>query len=109
MDEREIDRGDVSPMGKIDQVIHAPARFTVLTYLYVVDSADFVFLKNMTKLTWGNLSAHLSKLEEAGYVKIEKEFKGKKPHTMISLTDQGRAAFRDYKRNMQKALQELPD
>lgn len=109
MDERGIDKADLSPMARIDQVIHTPARFTVMTYLYVVDSADFVFLKNMTKLTWGNLSAHLSKLEEAGYVKIEKEFKGKKPHTMISLTDHGRAAFRDYKRNMQKALQELPD
>lgn len=109
MDEQQTDHEDISPLAKIDQVIHAPVRFTVLTYLYVVDSADFVFLRNMAKLTWGNLSAHLSKLEEAGYVKIEKEFKGKKPHTMIRLTNQGRAAFRDYKQNMQRALDELPD
>ena len=109
MDERGSDHMDTSPLARIDQVIHAPARLTVLTYLYVVDSADFVFLKNMTNLTWGNLSAHLSKLEEAGYVEIDKEFKGKKPHTMIRLTAQGRAAFRDYKKNMKKALDDLPD
>ncbi len=94
---------------RADQVIHAPARLTVLTYLYVVESADFVFLKNMTGLTWGNLSTHLSRLEEAGYVTIEKEFKGKKPHTMVRLTGKGRAAFREYKRTMQQVLDDLPD
>jgi DNA-binding MarR family transcriptional regulator len=93
----------------VDQVIHAPARLTVLTYLYVVESVDFVFLKNATELSWGNLSAHLSKLEEAGYVTIEKEFKGKKPHTMISLTEKGRAAFREYRTHMRKILDDLPE
>jgi DNA-binding MarR family transcriptional regulator len=93
----------------IDQVIHAPARLTVLTYLYVVESADFRFLKNVTGLTWGNLSSHVSKLEEAGYVAVEKEFRGKKPHTMLHLTDEGRAAFRAYKHSMQQVLDDLPD
>lgn len=93
----------------IDQVIHAPARLTVLTYLYVVESADFRFLKNVTGLTWGNLSSHVSKLEEAGYVAVEKEFRGKKPHTMLHLTDEGRAAFRAYKQSMQQVLDDLPD
>ncbi len=93
----------------IDQVIHAPARLTVLTYLYVVESADFRFLKNVTGLTWGNLSSHVSKLEEAGYVAVEKEFRGKKPHTMLHLTDEGRAAFRAYKQSMQRVLDDLPD
>jgi DNA-binding MarR family transcriptional regulator len=93
----------------IDQVIHAPARLTVLTYLYVVESVDFRFLKNVTGLTWGNLSSHVSKLEEAGYVAVEKEFKGKKPHTMLHLTDEGRAAFRAYKQSMQQVLDDLPD
>ena len=97
------------PLTEIDQVIHAPARLMVLTYLYVVDSADFVFLKNMTGLTWGNLSTHLSKLEEAGYVTIEKEFENKKPHTMIQLTGPGREAFREYKQAMQQLLGDLPD
>ena len=62
----------------VDPAIHAPARLTVMTYLYVVESADFVFLKNMTGLTWGNLSTHLSKLETAGYVALHKTFQGKK-------------------------------
>jgi DNA-binding MarR family transcriptional regulator len=81
----------------------------VLTYLYVVESVDYVFLKNVTGLTWGNLATHLSKLEEADYVAIEKGFQGKKPHTMIHLTDDGRAAFREYKHSMQQILDDLPD
>jgi DNA-binding MarR family transcriptional regulator len=109
MNERQTDRTRTGPVAEIDQIIHAPARLTVLSYLYVVASTDFVFLKNMTKLTWGNLSAHLSKLEEADYVKTEKMFKGKKPHTMIRLTDKGRAAFRDYKQTMLKTLDDLPE
>lgn len=92
----------------IDQVIHAPVRLMVMTYLYVVHSADFVFLKNMTGLSWGNLSTHLSKLEEAGYVEIEKTYKGKKPHSVIRLTDQGRAAFSEYKEELKGVLDDLP-
>lgn len=109
MTEQQVDRAGIGSLVNIDQIIHAPARLTVLTYLYVVESADFVFLKNMTGLTWGNLSTHLSRLEEVDYVAIEKQFKGKKPHTMIRLTDKGRAAFREYKQSMQKILDDLPD
>lgn len=108
MAEEHIDKA-LRVLVDIDQVIHAPARLTVLTYLYVVESADLVFLKNVTGLTWGNLSSHVSKLEEAGYVAVEKEFKGKKPHTMLHLTDEGRAAFRAYKHSMQQVLDDLPD
>jgi DNA-binding MarR family transcriptional regulator len=97
------------PLADIDQVIHAPARLMVLTYLYVVESADYVFLIRLTGLTWGNLSTHLSKLEEAGYIAINKEFKGKKPHTTISLTKQGRSAFREYKKSLQQVLDDLPE
>jgi DNA-binding MarR family transcriptional regulator len=100
---------ELHPLADIDQVIHAPARLMVLTYLYVVESADYVFLIRLTGLTWGNLSTHLTRLEEAGYVAIDKEFKGKKPHTIISLTEQGRAAFREYKKSMQQVLDDLPD
>ena len=81
----------------------------VVTYLYVVESADFIFLQRMTGLTWGNLSTHLSKLEAAGYVAIEKGFRGKKPFTMVQLTDPGRAAFRTYKESIQQVLNDLPD
>lgn len=100
---------DLHPLADIDRVIHAPARLMVLTYLYVVESADYLFLMHLTGLTWGNLSSHLSKLEEAGYVEILKEFKGKKPHTMIRLTEDGRSAFREYKLSMQQVLDDLPD
>ena len=100
---------ELHPLADIDQVIHAPARLMVLTYLYVVESADYVFLIRLTGLTWGNLSTHLSKLEEAGYVAINKEFRGKKPHTTISLTEQGRTAFREYKKSLQQVLNDLPD
>jgi len=102
-------KGDLHPLADIDRVIHAPARLMVLTYLYVVESAEFVFLMRLTGLTWGNLSSHLSKLEEAGYVAIEKEFRGKKPHTMLRLTDEGRAAFREYRQRLKQVLDDLPD
>ena len=62
-----------------------------------------------TGLTWGNLSTHLRKLEDAGYVDIEKGYEGKKPRTMIRLSDEGRAAFREYKNRMQQVLGDLPD
>jgi len=100
---------ELHPLAAIDQVIHAPARLMVLTYLYVVESVDYVFLLQLTGLTWGNLSTHLTKLEEAGYIAITKEFQGKKPHTTINLTQQGRAAFREYKKSMQQVLDDLPD
>lgn len=92
----------------IDRLIHEPARYTVMAYLYVVENADFVFLIRRTGLTWGNLSSHLSKLEAAGYVAIEKEFLGRKPHTMVRLSDEGRAAFDRYREQMKRAIEELP-
>jgi DNA-binding MarR family transcriptional regulator len=97
------------PLADINQVIHASARLMVLTYLYVVESVDYVFLMRLTGLTWGNLSTHLTKLEEVGYITINKEFRGKKPHSTISLTKQGREAFREYKKSLQQVLDDLPD
>lgn len=100
---------ELHPLADIDQVIHASARLMVLTYLYVVESVDYVFLMRLTGLTWGNLSTHLTKLEEAGYITINKEFKGKKPHSTIHLTRQGRSAFKEYKKSLQQVLDDLPD
>lgn len=100
---------DQHPLADIDTLIHAPARLMVLTYLYVVESVDYVFLNRLTGLTWGNLSTHLTRLEEAGYIDITKEFRGKKPNTTISLTEHGREAFRKYKQSMQQVLDDLPD
>ena len=100
---------DLQPITDIDRMIHQPARLIILAHLYVVESADFLFLRRQTGLTWGNLSSHLSKLEAAGYIDIEKEFLDKKPHTMLRLTDKGRAAFREYVQNMKHLLDHLPD
>ncbi len=100
---------ELQSIGDIDRLIHEPARLMILAVLYVVESADFTFLMNQTGLTWGNLSSHLSKLEEAGYVEIQKEFKGKKPHTMLQLTEKGQAAFRAYRQSMKQVLDDLPD
>jgi DNA-binding MarR family transcriptional regulator len=88
----------------IDRVVHEPARLKILAYLSVVKSADFVFLLSRTGLTYGNLSSHMSKLEEAGYIDVHKEIKDKRPHTMLSLTDNGRAAFENYRKNMLELL-----
>ena len=82
----------------INRIIHEPARFNIMAYLYVIQSAEFLFIQRQTGLTWGNLSSHLAKLEKAGYVAVEKEFIGKKPHTMLHLTSEGRTAFDHYSR-----------
>ncbi len=92
----------------IDRLIHEPSRYMIMAYLYVVESADFLFLVRQTGLTWGNLSVHLSKLEAVGYVSIEKEFLGKKPHTTVRLTSEGRVAFDEYRKNMKQTLENLP-
>ena len=81
----------------------------MMTYLYVVESVDFIFLMRLTGLTWGNLSSHLSKLEEEEYVNIEKQFIQKKSHTMVSLTEKGRQAFREYKQLLLQVLTDLPE
>jgi DNA-binding MarR family transcriptional regulator len=99
----------VDSLADIDPLIHAPSRLRVMTYLYVVDSIDFVYLKRVTTMSWGNLSTHLTKLEQAGYIRISKSFQDKKPKTMIQMTDEGRKAFRRYKDDMQQVLGNLPD
>ena len=91
---------------EIDKLIHEPARMIVMAHLYVVDEADFVFLIHHTGLTWGNLSTHLAKLEQGGYVDVRKTFAGKKPRTTLRLTDTGRDAFSSYRRKMQQMLDE---
>jgi len=94
---------------EIDRVVHEPARFALMALLYVVESADFTFLMNQTGLSWGNLSTHMSKLEEAGYINVEKSFKGKRPNTTLRLTTDGRSAFREYRRKMKQMLDDLPE
>jgi DNA-binding MarR family transcriptional regulator len=100
---------DQSAFLEIDRIIHEPARFVIMAHLYVLESADFIFLMRQTGLTQGNLSSHMNKLEEAGYLKIEKGYVGRKPHTMLSLTRKGRAAFRDYRKRVKATLDDLPE
>ena len=99
---------DLSELADLDRLVHEPARLAVMSLLYVVESADFTFLMNQTGLTWGNLSAHMSKLEEAGYLEVEKSFKGRRPNTALQLTPQGRKALQAYARKMKQVLRDLP-
>ena len=99
----------VASHSEIDRLIHEPARFQVMALLYVIESADFTFIMNQLGLTWGNLSAHITKLEEGGYVAVEKGFKGKRPQTMLSLTKDGRKAFQNYRQMMKQMLDEIPE
>jgi DNA-binding MarR family transcriptional regulator len=100
---------ELAGFAEIDRVVHEPARLMLMAALYVIDSADFTFLMNLTGISWGNLSAHMSKLEESGYVEVEKTFKGKRPNTMLRLTPEGRAAFQAYRRKMKQLLDDIPE
>jgi DNA-binding transcriptional ArsR family regulator len=94
----------IQRLGNIDRVIHEPARLMIVALLAAVDEADFQYLHRATGLTKGNLSVHLSKLEEAGYIAIEKSFRGKYPLTMCRLTKQGREVLAEYRKVMKAAL-----
>jgi DNA-binding MarR family transcriptional regulator len=100
---------ELNAIQNIDKTIHEPARLILMAHLFVVESADFLFLQRQTGLTWGNMSSHLSKLENAGYVAVEKEFIDKKPHTTLKLTDKGRKAFKEYRKNMKQVFEDLPE
>jgi DNA-binding MarR family transcriptional regulator len=99
-----VDDGRLRELVDVDRAIHEPARLVIVAILSVVESADFVYLQNETGLTAGNLSSHLSKLEAAGYVAIEKGFEGKIPHTTCQLTPSGQTAFEEYRAQMETAL-----
>jgi DNA-binding HxlR family transcriptional regulator len=78
---------------RIDEVIHGRLRLGIMAYLSTAETADFTALKTRLQATDGNLSVHLRKLEDAGYVAIEKQFVGRKPQTTVRLTEPGRTAF----------------
>ena len=91
----------------IDRTIHSPARLLILRVLSVLSAADFTFLLNQTGLTRGNLSINLGKLEEAGYVTIQKEFINRVPRTLVRLSKGGREALQAYCVQMRQVLDEL--
>lgn len=88
----------------VDRVIHEPARLRIVALLHAVKEADFLWLLRESGLTKGNLSSHLARLEEAGYVEVEKTFRGKVPLTLLRLTRPGRSAFAAYRKAMDGLL-----
>ncbi len=95
---------DLRSLTEVDRVIHEPARLLIVTILYAVESADFLYLLRETGLTKGNLSAHLTRLQSSGYVEIEKSFRGKVPQTVCRLTKAGRQAFEAYRAQMRQIV-----
>jgi DNA-binding MarR family transcriptional regulator len=96
---------DLRSLSDVNRLIHEPSRSVILAVLYAVESADFLYLQRETSLTKGNLSVHLSKLEEAGYIEIEKTYHGKIPLTLCRMTDKGRQAFDDYRKQLKSFVE----
>jgi len=94
----------IQRLAEVDRTIHEPARLMVVALLAAVKEADFQYLRQSTGLTKGNLSVHLSKLEEAGYIAIEKTFRGKYPLTICRLTERGREELGKYRKLIKAAL-----
>ena len=96
---------DLRSLAGVDRLIHEPSRTVILAILAAVESADFLYLQRETGLTKGNLSSHLAKMEEAGYVAIEKTYRGRIPLTLVRLTDAGAAAYKAYRARFKKFLE----
>lgn len=98
--------GDRFDISGLDDVIHGRVRLGIVAYLASAEVADFTELKEVLEVTQGNLSIHLRKLEEAGYVAIDKSFVGRKPLTRVRLTETGRAAFSNYLKAMGQLVEQ---
>lgn len=96
---------DLRSLAGVDRLIHEPSRSYILAILAYVESVDFLYLQRETGLTKGNLSVHLSKLEEAGYVNIEKTYRGKIPITLCRMTPEGRKAFDVYRKQLKQFVE----
>lgn len=94
-------------LANLDRRVHDPARLAILTALSACEQADFLFLLRITGLTKGNLSSHLSKLEEAGLVEIEKRFVQKKTQTLVRLSDGGRTAIEGYWKELEELRESI--
>lgn len=98
---------EIKDLANLDRLVHEPSRLAIMAVLSACESADFAYLLNTTGLSKGNLSAHLTKLEEGGYVAITKGFKGKYPNTICALTSSGQKAFKTYRKQYQRLAQRL--
>jgi DNA-binding MarR family transcriptional regulator len=85
----------------LDPLLHSQLRLAVMSLLLSIEEADFVYLKEQTGATSGNLSVQLDKLNEAGYIQVTKSFQGKMPRTTCKITDKGITAFDEYVKNLQ--------
>ena len=94
----------IQTIADLDRVIHEPGRLMLVALLFAVDRSDFLYLQHETRMNKGTLSSHLSRLEEAGYVEVEKTYRGKVPQTLLRLTAAGRKAFEQYRRQLKGAL-----
>lgn len=101
---REAGAADAPRWEDLDRLVHEPARLVILVQLAFVEEADFLYLLRRTGLTKGNLSSHLAKLAEAGYVRIAKDFVGRMPRTRLALTPQGRTAYTRYRARLAQLL-----
>jgi DNA-binding transcriptional ArsR family regulator len=90
---------------ELDKVIHEPARLRIMMILSGIEQADFNFLLTTLKMTRGNLSRHMEKLESAGYLEIKKSFNGKMPNTSYQITKEGTAALNQYWKNIDDVRQ----
>ena len=89
---------------ELNPIVHSRIRLAILSVLISVEKADFNYLKETTETTDGNLSTHLSKLEQAGLVKLKKSFRGKKPLTTCFITEKGRKIFSEYLKALEEFL-----
>ena len=105
MPDNKMDAPSIQAAMDIDRIIHEPARLMILSVLVLVESADFLFIMKQTGLTRGNLSSHMSKLEETGYIEVKKEFVKKIPRTLLSLTETGEKAYHTYREQMRQLLE----
>lgn len=96
---------DLRGLTDMDRVIHEPARLVLVTILYAVENADFLYLLRESGLTKGNLSTHLTRLEQVAYISVTKSFKGKIPQTTYQLTAKGTKAFENYRRQLRHVLE----
>lgn len=97
----------VRTLASLDKVIHEPGRLAIVSYLAVVDEADFLFLLDQTGLTRGNMASHIAKLEKAGYVEVDKTFVDRVPRTTYRLTAAGREAYADYRTALVDSLKSV--
>jgi predicted transcriptional regulator len=88
----------------LDPILHSQLRLSIVSILITVDEADFTFIKDTTKAAAGNISIQIKKLQDAGYVKVEKTFKNNYPNTSVSITGKGIKAFEDYVKNLKKYI-----